>query len=113
MNITIDAGQILQGIAAILLIVVPYLSLRASQKNAEKIDTVVAQVNDSKVTLGQLEKTTNSLSERNEAIAKKLGIEEGKKIGRAEHKAEQAADALAIKKSGAEQLIKIPNRPKK
>lgn len=96
-TLNLDGGAVLQGVAAILLalstMVVPWLAYRASKENARQIAAVDTKVNDSKVTLGQLEKTTNSLSERSEAMAHKLGVEEGKAI----EKADRAADALAVK----------------
>lgn len=49
-------------------------SIEASEKNAKSIEAVSANV-------VQLEKNTNSISERNEAIAKALGVTEGMAMG--------------------------------
>lgn len=100
-TLNLDGGQMLFGLAALVAavgtIIMPWLALRAAKENTKTIATVDNKVNESKVTLGQLEKTTNSLSERSETMARKLGVEEGMVRGRAAEKADRAADALAVK----------------
>lgn len=84
MNVTID-GAFLQGVAAVVgalallgsTFIVPMLALKQSRRNRDEIKTMGAQ-------MGTLEKNTNSISERNEAIAKKLGVHEGQAQERAE-----------------------------
>jgi cell division protein FtsB len=66
-----DLAPILQALALVITAIVSGLSLWLNFKS-KALQTQQA------ATIQKLEVNTNSLSERNQAIAKKLGVEEGK-----------------------------------
>lgn len=66
-----EAAQVITAVAAMGAMLISAVGLLVSFLNRQKIDGVKAHVE-------KVEHATNGLSARNEAIAKKLGIEQGK-----------------------------------
>lgn len=82
-TVTVDLGPALLGLAAVISAIFSGLAFLSSQRNAKRIDKV--------------EVNTNSISTRNEEIAKKLGIVEGKAAEKADHAQRTADVAAAVK----------------
>jgi hypothetical protein len=61
----------LAAVGSVTAVAVAFCGMRISQRNSHKIDAGA-------VKLEQVRKTTNGLSERNEILARHLGIAEGK-----------------------------------
>lgn len=94
-NVTIDGGQILFGLAAVLAAIVgPFFSYRASKA---KIDTVIQKVDAVAVVADLTHQSTNSKMDALLAATAKGSLAEGVVQGRAEAAAEQGASALAVK----------------
>lgn len=105
-TVTVDFGQIMNGIATLAGIVVPgwlsYLAFRAAQRstqaskdNAATLATVTKKVDDVAVVADQTQTNTNGLSERSEVAAHAVGYAKGVADGLAAAQAKLGADALA------------------
>ncbi len=87
MNITIDLGQVLFGLAALATAVFPILSWRASRRNEKNI----AKVNEKVDVVHDL---TNSNTIRMESLAHTAGLAQGNLEGRAEQTLERQKEGL-------------------
>ncbi len=92
MNVTIDAGQVLFGMAALATAIFPILSWLASRRNAKHIARVDAKADANKATLERVEATTNGLAKRSEDRAHDAGLAQGNLQGRSEQTAERKAE---------------------